>query len=121
MILKTTRLSITSTFRVDDNEIISDDANGGSVSKGIDSGCRFSTSKRKFNKFKSRNISINLVNSGRSKAKKVPKFLISKFKEVFNYLKQVFPKSLIFRHFDSEYHIGIETNTLGYVIRRVIS
>ena len=36
-------------------------------------------------------------------------------------MKQAFTKTLIFWHFDPEYHIQIKTNTSSYAIDRVLS
>ena len=41
-------------------------------------------------------------------------FLISDTRKVFNQLKQAFIKAPIYRHFDPECHIRIETNASGY-------
>ena len=48
-----------------------------------------------------------------------PNFLTLDTKKAFNHLWLVFIKALIFRHFDLESHIRIETDILGYVIDRV--
>ena len=74
----------------------------------------------------------NLSNSKKSKNTKSGKqtcigameestFLTSSAKEAFNQLRQVFTKTSIFRHFDPEWHIQIETNASGYVIGGVLS
>ena len=44
------------------------------------------------------------------RAIKKPILLTSNIKKVFNHLKQVFIKALIFQHFDLENHIRIKTN-----------
>lgn len=49
------------------------------------------------------------------------KFLISKVKEAFKYLKQVFTKVLILGYFNAKYHIWIKTHTLTYIIGEVFS
>ena len=48
-------------------------------------------------------------------------FLTIGAKETFIYLRKTFTKALIFRHFDLERHIRIETDTLRYAIRGVLS
>ncbi len=50
-----------------------------------------------------------------------PDFLTPKAKKVFIHLWKAFTKTLILRYFDSEYHIRIETNALGYSINEVLS
>ena len=47
-------------------------------------------------------------------------FLISKARILFTQLRQAFVKTLILHHFNSEYHIRIETDTSGYAIDGVI-
>ena len=42
-------------------------------------------------------------------------------KRAFTQLRQAFTKALIFRHFDPEYHIRIETDASGYAIGGVLS
>lgn len=39
----------------------------------------------------------------------------------FTKLREAFIKALILHHFDLEYHIWIETNTLSYAICRILS
>ena len=59
-----------------------------------------------------------------SKSKKIIRsldFLIPKTKLAFTKLRQAFLKAPIFHHFNSEYHIQIETDVLGYTISRVFS
>ena len=46
-------------------------------------------------------------------AKGEPTFLIPGAREGFNQLRQLFTKALIFRHFDLECHIWIETDASG--------
>ena len=48
-------------------------------------------------------------------------FLTPGAKEAFNFLRQVFIKAPILRHFDLKSYIQIETNTLGYILSRVLS
>ena len=48
-------------------------------------------------------------------------FLTPGTRETFNQLKQAFTKVLIFRHFDPECRIWIETDTSGYAIEWVLS
>ena len=54
-------------------------------------------------------------------ATREPIFLIPSAKEVFNQLRQAFTKALILQHFNLEYYIRIETNALGYAIRKVLN
>ena len=49
------------------------------------------------------------------------KFLTSDAREAFNRLRQSFTEAQIFRHFDPEYHIWIETDVSGYAIGGVLS
>ena len=48
-------------------------------------------------------------------------FLISNIKKFFKYLKQVFIKALILKHFDLKSYIQIETNILGYAMNRLFN
>ena len=50
-----------------------------------------------------------------------PTFLTSSAREGFNQLRQAFTKAPIFRHFDPECHIRIETNASGYAKGGVLS
>lgn len=50
-----------------------------------------------------------------------PKFLTSKARKAFNYLKQAFTEALILRYFDLELYIRIEINVSSYAIGRVLS
>ena len=50
-----------------------------------------------------------------------PTFLTLGIKKTFNQLRQVFTKAPILQYFDPEYYIWIETDTLDYIIRRVLS
>ena len=50
-----------------------------------------------------------------------PTFLTPDTKEAFNQLRQAFTKVLILQHFDPEYYIRIETDALGYTIKKVLS
>ena len=48
-------------------------------------------------------------------------YLTPDTKQAFTQLRQAFTKALILRHFDSEWHIRIETDVSGYAISRVPS
>lgn len=48
-------------------------------------------------------------------------FLFLKAKKTFIYLQKTFIKGLIFKHFNLEHHICIETDTLGYIISGILS
>ncbi len=48
-------------------------------------------------------------------------FLTLKAKKAFINLQKAFTKAPIFKRFDPEYHIRIETNALGYAISGVLS
>ena len=50
-----------------------------------------------------------------------PNFLTPDAKKVFNQLRLVFINALIFRHFDLESYIRIETDASGYAIGGVLS
>lgn len=47
--------------------------------------------------------------------------IISNAKEVFNCLRQVFIKTLIFQYFDLKSHIQIKTNVSSSIIHRIFS
>ena len=47
-------------------------------------------------------------------------YLTSNARQTFIKLKQVFTKALILQHFDSEYHIWIETDASSYAISRIL-
>ena len=98
--LKTTGSSVASASRVDDNEIV-----GGGGTGRLDASKRLAKSKK--------------MKSVHDLEK--PKFLTSKAKEAFNCLRQAFTKAPIFRHFDPECHIRIETDASGYAIGGVLS
>ena len=53
--------------------------------------------------------------------KNEPSFLTSDTKMDFNRLRLAFIKDLILWHFDSEYHLWIETNALSYAISDLLS
>ncbi len=48
-------------------------------------------------------------------------YLTPKAKKAFIYLQKFFTKTPIFRYYDSEYYIRIETDVLGYAIGRVLN
>ena len=48
-------------------------------------------------------------------------FLTPNARQVFTQLRQMFTEALIFQHFDTEYHIQIETNAFSYAICGVFS
>ena len=100
--LKTTGSSVTSDFRVDDNEV---DGCGGAVGR--------SDASKKSAKSKSRTKADNNLEK--------PKFLTSEAKEALNRLRQAFTEAPILRNFDPECHIRIETNAFGYAIGSVLS
>ena len=102
--LKTTRSSVASNSRVDDNEVIGDRS---AISQ--------SDASKKLTKSK------NQTKIGNSNDSEEFKFLNSKAKEAFNRLRQAFTKALIFRHFDLQCYIRMETNASGYAIKRVLS
>ena len=111
--LKTTRSSIASVSRANDNEVVSDG--------GAESGCYVGgsdVSRKKLTKSKSWTKSRQL---GNNHAMGEPKFLTPKVRKVFNYLRQAFTKVPIFRYFDLKYHIRIETNISDYFIGAVLS
>ena len=61
----------------------------------------------------------NLTNSDATEDR--PKFLTLDARTAFNHLRLAFTKALIFRHFDPEYYIWIETDTLSYTIGGILS
>ncbi len=48
-------------------------------------------------------------------------FLISRAKQIFIKLRQVFIKALILNYLDLECHIQIETDTSSYVISKILN
>ena len=135
--LITSRSSVASASRVDDNEVVGGGCaiGGGAIGRGAVGGgavgggtigggaigedaVGWSDASRKLAKSKSRTKSGHLVNSNNLEE---PKFLTFKAKEAFNCLKQAFTKAPILRHFDPECHIWIETDVSGYAIRGVLS
>ena len=70
---------------------------------------------KKLSKSKSRNLPKFSTKKAR------PSFLTFNAKKTFNCLKLVFIKTLIFQQFDSEYHIWIKTEVLGYAISRMLN
>lgn len=109
--MTTIKSSIVSVFRVYDNEFV---GVGGTENRNVS---RLDSSKN-LNKSNSQTKSGQL---GNSNTKGELKFLISKAKEIFNYLKQAFTKVPIFRHFNLECHIRIEIDASGYIIKRVLN
>ena len=93
--------SASKTFRVDDNEIVSD------------GGIRTNETVR--NSSRKSMYMPNIRAIGESN------FLTPNAKKAFNYLQLAFIKASILRHFDLESHIQIETDALGYAISRVLS
>ena len=75
---------------------------------------------RKLAKSKSRKL-FKSRNPRNSRAMEKPKFLISKARGIFNYLKQAFTKTSILQHFDLEHYIWIRTNISGYAIDGILS
>ena len=120
--LKTIESSVISTSRIDDNEIISDRSAVGQSAIGEGAIGRDvvgrSDVSRKSAKSKSWTKSGHLGNSNNSEK---PEFLIPKAKKAFNYLRQASTKALIFRPFNLEWHIRIETDASGYTIKEVPS
>ena len=110
--MKTTKLSIISSFRFDDNKVVgSSSAESGDSVGGSDA-------SRKSGKSKNQTKSGQLSNTN---IMEEPKFLISEVRETFNYLRQAFTKALILWHFDLKCHIQIKIDELGYTIRKVLS
>ena len=109
--LKTTGSSLASASRVDDDKGVS--GGGGDSSTGAD-GRSVSESDMSRKTIMSKNWTKN----GHSEEFK---FLTSKAKKAFNYLKQAFTKTSILQHFDLKCHIQNKTNTSDYVIGRVLS
>lgn len=105
--MKITGSSITSAFRVDDNKVV------GSSSAWTDS-------RRVGGSDVSRKTTMS-KNQTKSRHLEEPKFLTSRAREAFNYLRQVFIEVLILWHFDLEYHTRIETNISWYTIGGVLS
>ena len=105
--LKTTRSSIASAFRVDNNKII-----------GSRVAISWSDMSRKLTKFKSQ---IKIGHLDNSNDFKEFKFLTLKAKKAFNRLRQTYTKALILWHFDPECHIRIGIDVSSYIIKRVLS
>ena len=112
--LKTTRSSIVSTSRIDDNKVV--DGSSGAEADGGSAG-RLDIS-RNSTKSKNQPKSRHLGNSNKLGE---PKFLIFGVKEAFNHLRQAFTKAPIFWHFNPKYHIWIKTDVSGYTIRKILS
>ena len=110
--LKTTRLSVTSASRVDDDEVV-----GGKSAVG-GGAVNWSDESRKSAKSKSQTKSEHLGNSNDLEE---PKFLTSDAKKAFNRLRQAFTKVPILHHFDPKCHIRIEIDASGYAIGGVLS
>ena len=77
------------------------------------------SSKSKSKKSKKRTKSGNLPNFGVTESGL--SFLTPKARATFNRLRLAFTKAPIFRHFDPECHIWIETDLLSYAISSVLS
>ena len=83
-------------FKADDNKAI--DGGSGRANKTV------------INSFK------KLTHMPNIRTTKEPTFLIPNVKKVFDYLRQTFFKTLIFKYFDQENHIWIETYASAYII-----
>ena len=106
--MKTTQLLelAPKTFKADKNEIID-----GSNSRANGTVVNLSKNKK----------SRKLTHMPNIKATEEPNFLTFNAKKAFNYLWLAFIKAPIFRHFDLESYIQIETNELSYAIDEVLS
>ncbi len=74
--------------------------------------------------FKNLSTAVKSIKSKKPKLAKANSgtdFLTPKAKEAFIHLWKAFTEALILRHFNSECHIQIETNVLGYAIGEVLS
>lgn len=111
--MKITRLSIILVSKVDDNEIVGSNTveRGGSVGE-------LDASRKKSTKSTSQ---IKTGQLGNNNAIEESKFITSKARKTFNYLKQAFINASILWHFNSECHIQIETNVSSYAIRGVLN
>ncbi len=87
---------------------------GGAAGCGADGGGSTKNLSTASKSAKSKKPNFAKANSGTD-------FLISEAQEAFIHLQKAFTKVLIFRHFDPERHIRIETNALGYAIGEVLS
>ena len=92
-------------FKIDNNEIVGDNDSR--------------TNKTVVNLFKN-NKSKNLIYMPNIEAMMELIFLIFNAKKIFNFLKLVFIKTPIFWHFDSESHIKIKKDALGYTIGKIL-
>ena len=70
---------------------------------------------------KSKSIKLKKTGLPNIKANSETDFLTPKAKKAFIHLQKAFTKAPIFRHFDPECYIWIETNALEYAISRVLS
>ena len=86
---------------------------------GITSKVQKSSKSRKLAKSKKSSKSGNSPNFGATETG--PSFLTPKARSAFNRLRLTFTEAPIFRHFDPECHIWIETDALGYAISGVLS
>lgn len=99
----------------------SDDTSGGNVGRGIKNltivANLVKSKKSNLAKFKKSILLKDLVKINFLKAD----FLTPETKKAFIQQQKVFTKCPILGYFDQKYHIKIETNTLGYIIGRVLS
>ena len=86
---------------------------------GKSKGQKTSKSQKSAKSGKDSSKSGNLPNFSATEAG--PSFLTPGAREAFNYLWLAFTEAPILRHFDSECHVRIETNALGYAIGGVLS
>ena len=98
-------LDLAPSLGANDNEIV------GGVSKADDR--NLSKSKKSENTKSEKQMRIGATGE--------PTFLTLGTKEAFNQLRQAFTKAPIFRYFDLECHIRIETDAFGYTIGEVLS
>ena len=109
--LKTTRLFeklALKAFRANNNEIV--EGSSGRVDKTV------------VDLFKSKNQkSKKLTHMPNIGATEKPNFLTPNVKKTFNHFRLVFIKASIFRHFDLESHIWIETDASSYAVSGMLS
>ena len=94
-------------FRADDNKVV-DGGGGGRANRTV-----VNLSKNEKSRKSTRVPNIEATGE--------PNFLTPNAKKTFNNLRLAFIEAPIFRHFDLESHIQIETDALGYAIGRVLS
>ena len=102
------------------NKAASASVGGGGIGSGVNKSIENLLTVINLTK-KSKLTKLKKVRLSNIKANFKTDFLTPKAKKAFIHLQKAFTKALILRHFDSERHIWIKIDALGYAIGAVLS